>query len=96
MGPEIDQIFRRLDQKVIAREVAKAAMKQLVGLHARSIAGFNTAGLHHQIDDMFERQQAAGSLPPSFFFALKSVIAAHFAEARRDAAEASRVLLISD
>ena len=95
MGPEIDQIFRRLDQKVIDREVARAAIKQLVGMHARAIAGFDTANLHHQIDEIFEHQQATHRLPPCFVYTLNSAIAEQFAKAR-EVAEADRVLLISD
>ncbi len=71
---EIDRVFRRLDQKVIDRHTARAAVKQLVTVRAGG------ARIVDDIDTLFDKHDMCVKGPLSLVYAIHSLVEGHFAQ----------------
>ncbi len=65
---EIDRVFRRLDQKVIDRHTARAAIKQLVRVRPDS------ARVVEEIDHLFDKHDMCVKAPLTLVYAVHSLV----------------------
>lgn len=70
---EIDRVFRRLDQKVIDRHTARAAVKQLVALRPES------ARVVEEIDNLFDKHDMCVTGPLTLVYAVQKLVDRHLA-----------------